>query len=150
MFNLISYKKFVTLKNGAAVLIRFIKNGDQLDLIRFFQNVPPEGICYPTYFSVNPGELDSLIQHIDYSKNIPLVAWEVDKGSIIGAVFFSRGRGAANHIGEIYCLFVARPFQKMGLGTMLLDECIRSIRLSRELKAGSVKVSRFPCGAQHL
>jgi L-amino acid N-acyltransferase YncA len=124
MFNLISYKKFVTLKNGSRVLIRFLKEGDQTDIIRFFQSAPPEDIRYLSYFSANPRHLDSFLHHINYSENIPLVAWELDRGKIIGAAFFSRGQGATNHIGEVHCIFVARPFQKMGLGTMLLDECI--------------------------
>jgi RimJ/RimL family protein N-acetyltransferase len=118
------YRKFVTLKNSTRVLIRFLKDGDQTDVIRFFQNAPPEETRYLSYFSANPRHLDSFLQHIDYSENIPLVAWEVDKGSIIGTAFFSRGRGATDHVGEVHCIFVARPFQKLGLGTMLLDECI--------------------------
>jgi GNAT superfamily N-acetyltransferase len=124
MFRLASYKKFVTLKNSSRVLIRFLKDGDQTDVIRFFQSAPPEDIRYLTYFSANPGHLDAFLHHIDYSENIPLVALEIDKGSIIGLAFFSRGHGAINHIGEVHCIFVARPFQKLGLGTMLLDECI--------------------------
>lgn len=124
MLNLVSYKKFVTLKNGARVLIRFLKNGDQADVMRFFQSAPPEDIRYLTYFSANPGHLEAFVHHINYAENIPLVAWELDGGKIIGTAFFSRGQGATNHIGEVHCIFVARLFQKMGLGTMLLDECI--------------------------
>jgi GNAT superfamily N-acetyltransferase len=139
--------KFVTLRNGSQVLIRIIKNGDQTDVIRFFQSAPPEDRRYLNYFSANLRHLDSFLHHIDYSENIPLVALEIDKGSIIGAAFFSRGQGAINHIGKIHYIFVAPPFQKMGLGAMLLDECIRSIRLGQELIACPGKVSRFPCGA---
>jgi len=124
MLQLASYKKFVTLRNGARVLIRFLNSGDQTDAIKFFQTAPPEDIRYLTYFSANPRHLDAFLHHIDYSENIPLVALEIDKGRIIGAAFFSRGQGATNHIGEVHCIFVARLFQKMGLGTMLLDECI--------------------------
>jgi GNAT superfamily N-acetyltransferase len=124
MFSLKSYKKFVTIKNGTRVLISFLKNGDQTELIRFFQSAPPEDIRYLTYFSANPQHLDAFLHHIDYSDNIPLVAWELDKGSVIGVAFFSRGHGAISHIGEVHCIFVARPFQKLGLGSMMLDECI--------------------------
>jgi L-amino acid N-acyltransferase YncA len=118
------YRKFVTLKNGSRVLIRFLKDEDQTDITRFFQSAPPEDIRYLTYFSVNPQHLDLFLQDIDYTKNIPLVALETDKGKIIGAAFFSRGQGTVNHIGEVQCIFVTRPFQKLGLGSMLLDECI--------------------------
>jgi RimJ/RimL family protein N-acetyltransferase len=118
------YRKFVTLKNGSRVLIRFLKDGDREDILRFFRSAPPEDTRYLTYFSANPRHLDLFLQHINYNENIPLVALELDKGSIIGAAFFSRGHGAVNHIGEVHCIFVARPFQKLGLGTMLLEECI--------------------------
>jgi L-amino acid N-acyltransferase YncA len=118
------YRKFVTLNNGSRVLIRFLKDEDQSDIIRFFQSAPPEDIRYLTYFSVNPGHLDLFLQHIDYAKNIPLLALEADKGTIIGAAFFSRGQGTVNPSGEVHCIFVTRPFQKLGLGSMLLDECI--------------------------
>jgi L-amino acid N-acyltransferase YncA len=118
------YRKFVTLNNGSRVLIRFLKDGDQSDIIRFFQSAPPEDISYLTYFSVNPRHLDLFLQDIDYTKKIPLVALETDKGKIIGAAFFSRGQGTVNRIGEVQGIFVTRPFQKSGLGSMLLDECI--------------------------
>lgn len=124
MFNCIYYRKFVTLKNGDRVLIRFLKNEDKADVIRFFQNSPPEDTRYLTYFSANPRHLDAFLQNIDYAENLPLVALENDKRRIIGTAFFSRGHGAINHIAEVHCIFVARPFQKMGLGTMLLEECI--------------------------
>jgi L-amino acid N-acyltransferase YncA len=118
------YRKFVTLNNGSRVLIRFLREGDQTDIFRFFQNQPPEDTRYLSYFSANPGHLDAFVRRIDYSHNIPLVAWEIDKGSIVGTAFFSRGCGANDHIGEVHCIYVARPFQKMGLGSMLLEECI--------------------------
>ncbi len=53
--------KFVTLRNGSRVLIRFLKNGDQTDVIRFFQSAPPEDMRYLTYFSANPRQLDSFL-----------------------------------------------------------------------------------------
>ena len=115
-------KKFVTLKNGSRVLIRFLENGDQTDVIRFFQSAPPEDMRYLTYFSANPRHLDSFLHHHDYSQNSPLLAWEINQERIIGVVFFSRSQGETSHIGKVHCIFVARPFQKMGLGTMLLDE----------------------------
>lgn len=141
------FSKFVTLRNGSRALIRFLKNGDQKDVIRFFQSARPEDMCYLTYFSANPGQIDSFINHNDYSQNSILLALEIDEGRIIGAVFFSRSRGASSHIGKVHCIFVARPFQKMGLGTMLLEECRRSMRFNQEFLGGPVRMSRFPCGA---
>jgi acetyltransferase len=124
MFHLASYKKFVTLKNGSRVLIRFLQDGDQTNLIRLFQAAPPEDTRYLNYFSANTQHLDSFLKHVDYSEKIPLTAVELDKEKIIATAFFSRGQGATKHIGEIHCIFVARPFQGMGLGSVLLDECI--------------------------
>ena len=139
--------KFVTLRNGSRALIRFLKNGDQKDVIRFFQSARPEDMRYLTYFSANPRQLDFFLNHNDDSQSSFLLALEIDKGRIIGAVFFSRSQGASSHIGKVHGIFIARPFQKMGLGTMLLDECIRSIRFDQGLMGGPVKRSRFPCGA---
>ena len=138
--------KFVTLSNGRPVLIRFFENGDQKDVIRFFQSARPEDICYLTHFSANPRQLDSFLNQNDYSQSSLLLALELDKGRIIGGVCFSRGQGASSPSGKIYFIFIARAFQKMGLGAMLLDECIGSIRFKRELMGGPVRMSRFPCG----
>ncbi len=124
MFPLASYKKFVTLKNGSRVLVRFLKDGDQANLMRLFQTAPPEDTRYLNYFSANPRHLDSFLHHVDYFEKIPLTAVELEKERIIAAAFFSRGQGATRHIGEIHCIFVARPFQGVGLGSLLLDECI--------------------------
>jgi acetyltransferase len=124
MFHLASYKKFVTLKNGSRVLVRFLKNGDQANLIRLFQTAPPEDTRYLTYFSADPHHLDSFLHTVDYFEKIPLAVVELEKGKIIALALLGRGQGATKHIGEIYCIFVARPFQGMGLGSMLLDECV--------------------------
>jgi ribosomal protein S18 acetylase RimI-like enzyme len=139
--------KFVTLKNGSRVLIRYLNNGDLTDIIRFIRNAPLEDSHFLTYFSANPRHLDAFLDHHVCSQNLPLLALEIDQGRIIGAVFFSRGQGGIGHIGEVHCIFVSRPFQRMGLGSMLLDECLRSMRLSQGLTACPAKVSRFPCGA---
>ena len=139
--------KLVILRNGSRILIRFLKNGDQKDLIRFFQSARPEDIRYLTYFSANPRQIDFFLNHNDDSQNSILLALEIDEGRMIGAVFFSRSRGASSHIGKIHFIFVARPFQKMGLGTMLLEECRGSMRFNQEFLGGPVKISRFPCGA---
>jgi L-amino acid N-acyltransferase YncA len=118
------YKKFVTLKNGSRVIIRFLRDDDRSDIVRFFQNAPEEDIRYASYFSANPQCLEMFLQHIDYTKNIPLMALEADIESVIGVAIFSRGLGKINGIGEVHCIFVARSFQKMGLESLLLDECI--------------------------
>jgi GNAT superfamily N-acetyltransferase len=118
------YKKFVTLRNGSRVIIRLLKDDDKPDIIRFFQNAPPEDMRYLSYFSANSRQLDLFLQDIDYTIKTPLVALEADIETIIGVAFFSRGQGAIDRVGEVHCIFVARPFQKMGLESMLLDECI--------------------------
>jgi hypothetical protein len=141
------FSKFVTLRNGSRVLIRSLENGDQKDVIRFFQSAWPEDRHYLTYFSAKPPQLDSFLNHNDYSQSSLLLALEINQGRIIGAGVFSRSQGASSHIGKVHCILIACPFQKMGLGTLLLDECLRSIRLGQQLKARPVKVSRFPCGA---
>jgi ribosomal protein S18 acetylase RimI-like enzyme len=140
-------EKFVTLRNGSRVLMRFLKNGDQTDVIRFFQRVPREDMRYLTNFSANLPQLKFFLCHQNNSQNTPLLALEIDQKRIIGAVFFSRSQGSAKHVGEVYCIFVAQPFQKMGLGNMLLDECIRHIRFNRETMVSPLKAARFPCGS---
>lgn len=124
MFNFKSYKKFVTLKNGNRVLVRFLKDGDQAKLNRLFQKAPPEDLRYLTYYSTDPHHLDSFLSHIDYFEKIPLTAVELEKENIIGSALLWRGLGPTLHIGEVHCIFVDRGFQGMGLGSMLLDELI--------------------------
>jgi ribosomal protein S18 acetylase RimI-like enzyme len=139
--------KYASLRNGSRVLMRFLENGDQMEVIRFFQRVPREDMRFLTNFSANTRLLDSFLYRHDHSQNSLLLALEIYRKKIIGAVFFARSAGATHHIGEVYGILVARPFQKMGLATLLLDECIGSIRLRQELMADPVKVARFPCGS---
>jgi GNAT superfamily N-acetyltransferase len=124
MFNFTSYKKFVSLKDGSRVLFRFLKDGDQANLTSLFQSAPPEDNRYLTYFSTEPQHFAIFLRNLNYFEKIPLTAVELEKKSIIAAGLLSRGNGATKHIGEVHCIFVARPFQGLGLGSLLLEELI--------------------------
>jgi GNAT superfamily N-acetyltransferase len=124
MFNVTSYKKFVSLKNGSRVLLRFLKDGDQANLTDLFQSAPPEDNRYLTYFSTDSQHFAIFLRNLNYFEKIPLTAMELENKRMIAAALLSRGNGSTKHIGEVHCVFVARPFQGLGLGSFLLEELI--------------------------
>ena len=124
MLNVTAYKKFVSLKNGSRVLLRFLQDGDQARLAKLFQSAPPEDHRYLTYFSTDSQHFAIFLRNLNYFEMIPLTAVELDNKRLIAAALLSRGNGSTKHVGEVHCIFVSRPFQGLGLGSMLLEELI--------------------------
>jgi GNAT superfamily N-acetyltransferase len=124
MFNVTAYKKFVSLKNGSRVLLRLLQDGDQANLANLFQGAPPEDHRYLTYFSTDSQHFAIFLRKLNYFEIIPLTALELDRKQMIASALLSRGNGSTKHIGEVHCIFVSRPFQGLGLGSLLLEELI--------------------------
>ncbi len=119
----LSYRKFLTLKNGVRIMLRFLTERDQESFFQLFREAPDEDIRFLKHDVRNLGLLSSWLEHLDYSQVLPLVAVDLASQRFVGGGTLRRGKFAAKHVGEIR-LFVSRPFCDLGLGSLLLDELI--------------------------
>jgi RimJ/RimL family protein N-acetyltransferase len=113
MLNYVTYRKFITLKNGQRVMFRFL-NAQDPRLLK--QNVKDSKL------------IDYWINNINYQKVLPLVALNMENSEIVADATLHRGKHASKHVGEIR-IFVSRPYRNQGLGSVMLDEVINLARL---------------------
>lgn len=117
-----TYPKKVLLKNQDAVTIRPVEKRDASLLLEFFRGLPEEDRLFLKDDVTKEEIIQRWMEEIDYSKVFPLIAIIQDK--IIGdaTLHFSR-TGWSKHLAELRCV-VARQYQKMGLGTLLMRELV--------------------------
>jgi L-amino acid N-acyltransferase YncA len=130
MLNPISYRRLFTLSSGKKVKCRLLNGQDQDSLLNLYQTAPLED----TYFlNQDVKDMVPAKSHADQPtpRRTILVALDMDEGRLIAAAQMERGLGCAKHIGEIQQIFVARPFQNLGLGGLLLGELIELSRAEK-------------------
>lgn len=123
MINYVAYRKFVTLKNGKRVMLRFLNEQDRESLIRMFQEAPEEDTRFLKQDVKDLKLVNYWIDHINYRKVLPLVAVDLENNQLVADATLHRGKHSAKHIGEIR-IFVSRPFRNLGLGSTMLEELI--------------------------
>jgi RimJ/RimL family protein N-acetyltransferase len=128
MINYVTYRKFVTLRNGQRVMFRFLNGQDRENLLKLFQDAPDEDIRFLKQDVKDSKLIDYWIDNIDYQKVLPLVAVNMEDNSLIADATLHRGKHAGKHLGEIR-IFVSRSYRNQGLGSILLDEIINLAKL---------------------
>jgi RimJ/RimL family protein N-acetyltransferase len=123
MINYVSYRKFITLKNGKRVMFRFLNDHDREGLIQLFLEAPDEDTRFLKQDVKDPKMINYWVDHIDYRKVLPLVAVDLEGNRLIADVTLHRGKHSSKHIGEVR-IFVSRGFRNLGLGSMMLEEII--------------------------
>ncbi len=123
MINYVSYRKFITLKNGKRVMFRFLNDHDREGLIQLFQEAPDEDTRFLKQNVKDQKMINYWIDHIDYRKVLPLVAVDMESNQLIADATLHRGKHSSKHIGEVR-IFVSRAFRNLGLGSMMLEEII--------------------------
>lgn len=118
------YRKLATLKNGEKVLIRFLNGEDRESLIKLFQDARTEDIEFCKEDLKDPQVVHHWLSHENSRRILSLVAVEMKTNQPIAALTLFRGEQAALKVGEIQTIFVSRPFQGLGLGSLLIDELI--------------------------
>ncbi len=131
-----SYPKRVTLKNGAAVLLRPLQADDEAALTAFFSALPPESTQFLKHDVRNPEVLRRWVRQRD-----PEEAWSIlalgDKGKVVGdATLLMSRSGWRRHIGEVRVV-VAPELEHQHLATNLIHELVNqaSLRSLRKLEA---------------
>ena len=123
MINYVAYRKFVNLKNGKRVMLRFITEQDREGLMQLFRDAPEEDTRFLKQDVKNKDMVNYWLDHLDYRKVLPLLAMDLEDNRIVADATLHRGKHAAKHIGEIR-IFVSRSHRGLGMGSLMLEELI--------------------------
>jgi L-amino acid N-acyltransferase YncA len=123
MFDFRTYRKFVDLRTGKRVMLRFLNEQDRERLLQLFRNAPEEDVRFSKQDVKNVELVNRWIDHLDYDRVLPLMAVDLDADCFIAEATLHRGKHTATHIGEIR-IFVSRAYRGLGLGSLMLDELI--------------------------
>ena len=124
MQDLEAYRKFVTLSNGKEVFIRLLNGQDRSGLIKFFQQAPLEDVQFCKQDVKSPMVIDAWMNQENGHNPLTLVALDVPTNRVVASLNLSKGQQAAKNVGDIQQILVARPFQGLGLGSLILDGLI--------------------------
>jgi ribosomal protein S18 acetylase RimI-like enzyme len=120
-----AYRKFVTLRNGKEVFIHLLNGQDRSGLIKFFQQAPLEDVQFCKQDVKNPMVIDAWMNQGNSHNPLTLVALDMPTNRVVASLILSKGQQAAKNVGDIQQILVARPFQGLGLGSLIIDELIK-------------------------
>jgi len=118
------YRKFVTLSNGKEVLIRLLNGQDRSGLIKFFQQAHPDDVQFCKQDVKNPMVIDTWLNQTNCLRPLTLVALNVPTNRVVASLNLNKGQQSNRHVGDIQQILVARPFQGLGLGSLIIDALI--------------------------
>jgi ribosomal protein S18 acetylase RimI-like enzyme len=124
MQDLKTYRKFVTLSNGKEVLIRLLNGQDRSGLIKFFQQAHQEDVQFCKQDVKNPMVIDTWLNQTNCLRLLTLVALDMPTNQVVASLNLSKGLQSNRNVGDIQQILVARPFQGLGLGSLMLDVLI--------------------------
>jgi GNAT superfamily N-acetyltransferase len=124
MLNHVAYRKFATLRSGKRLIFRCLNDQDWEDLIDLFQETPDDDIQFLKHDLKGRKAMSDWLDLLKYPCVIPLVAVDPENKRLIGEADLHRGQGTTKHVGEIRQIFVSRPFQGLGVGSLMLQELI--------------------------
>jgi len=116
-----TYRNLFSLRDGVRVLLRALEKSDKDLLQAMFARVSNEDLRYMRANVKDPAVVQKMIDELDYSRVIPLVA--VVNGNIVGDATLHRGQGPYRHTGELR-IFLAEHYRQRGLGTTMLKSLI--------------------------
>jgi len=137
-----TFRKVVTLKDGARVLFRPLTAEDYEGLVRLFVPLSPED-RETVRDDITAEVVREWIDRLDYSRVLPIVA-EV-RHEIIGEGTLHFGKGAHRHTAEVR-IFLAKAWRRRKVGTLLLETLIDLARrqgihiLTAEIVASHIHV----------
>jgi GNAT superfamily N-acetyltransferase len=112
----------VALRDGRKVLVRPFKQGDTAKLYEFFQGLPADVRRFAWDNIENRGLIESWGLNIDYSRVLPLVAFN-GKSIVADATLHCRRRGPLRLVGRIKWL-MNPAYRGQGLGITLVNTLI--------------------------
>jgi len=135
------------LKDGTEVRIRKLVVEDLDRLMEFFQDLPLEDRKYLKFDVTDRKAVAKRLRRVETGDDIRIIA--IHGGVVVasGVVELS-GEAWSKHQGEIRVI-IARPFQKRGLGTIMVRE-LYFISVQNNLKTIVARMMRPQVGAQKI
>lgn len=131
-YQLQKFPKKVTLKDGFKCTLRPLKKEDEKAFHEFFQAIPESERMFIKHRVTDTAVIHDWCQHIDYGRNLPLLA--VVEGKIVGdATLHQQLGGWKRHVGRVSVL-VHPKHRGCGLGRLLVEEIVdiaRNVGLER-------------------
>jgi L-amino acid N-acyltransferase YncA len=118
------YRKFATLSNGKEVLIRLLNGQDRPGLLKFFQQAPLEDVQFCKQDVKNPKVIDAWMNQGNCHNPLTLLGLDMPTNQVVASLNLSKGQQSDRYVGDIQQILVARPFQGLGLGSLILDGLI--------------------------
>lgn len=127
-----AYPKEVRLKGDFCCVLRPLEFGDELSFHEFFLAVPRQEFLFLKHRVTEPDVIHGWCTHIDYGRNLPLLAVQEGRTIACGTLHQQLG-GWKRHIGRLSVL-VHPSYRGRGLATRLVTEMIdisRQVGLER-------------------
>jgi L-amino acid N-acyltransferase YncA len=140
-----TFRRLVTLEDGARLLLRPLAAEDGDALVRLYAAAQPEDLRAFRDNVADPDVVRAWVADLDYSRVLPLLA--IINGQLVGNATLHRRGGPYRHIGEVR-IFLAKDYRGRGLGTEMLRTLIELARkeglhwLQAEVFASQPKVIR--------
>ena len=113
-----TYRRVVTLKDGARILLRPLTADDGDGLIKLYASASPDDVRTLRDDVRDPDVVRAWIDNLDYEQVLPLLA--LINGTIVGNATLHRRRGPYRHIAEVR-IFLARNVRGRGLGSEIIN-----------------------------
>jgi len=120
------YPKDIELKGGFHCTLQPLKEDDEMSFHEFFLAVPTTERMFIKHRVTEPSVIHDWCQHIDYGRNLPLLA--LHEGQIIAdATLHQQLGGWKRHIGRVSVL-VHPQFRGRGLAKTMIAEIVELAR----------------------
>jgi GNAT superfamily N-acetyltransferase len=118
------YPKYLQLGDGRGILLRLLNQLDGDRLIALLLEASRKTLRFIKFNRKDLQPLTHCLDQLDYQAILPLVAVDLEEHRFIASANLHLGQDASRLAGEI-SLYVAEPFQGLGLHSLLVDEIIR-------------------------
>jgi len=116
-----TFRKIVTLEDGARLLLRPLVPDDVEELVHLYADVYADDVLWLRHKFTDLDVIRGWKSDLDYSQVLPLLA-VIDR-RIVGDATIQRRKGPYNHIGDIR-IFLSKDYRRRGLGTEMLRTAI--------------------------
>jgi L-amino acid N-acyltransferase YncA len=111
------------LINGEMVIFKLLEKPDELALKDFFSQLPEHEVENLRQDVRDPANVSRLIQSLDYSQVLPLIAWDESVQAIVALSTLYFTAGVYRHIADV-SIVVGTNYRKLGVGSAMIKELI--------------------------
>jgi len=119
------YRKVKTLPDGSRLLLRPLQKGDRQALVDLFARASREDLEWYRIDAADPKVVESWVEHLDYRRVFPLVAFVGDK--LVGDATLHFGEHYHRHLAWVR-IFLDKGYRRRGIGTLMVQSLIEIAR----------------------